>query len=102
MKGGRGTSLIGGHRLLAYERRPSHLAAMAANFSHCKDLNSPLPTARLGPGLRVISVPRLKVPAQRSPEDGVAPAVVHHDRGLLNSTTLKASCPVDSYIGEVA
>ena len=35
------------------------------------------------PGLCVISAPRLKVPAQRSPEDGVAPAVVHHDRGLL-------------------
>jgi hypothetical protein len=34
-------------------------------------------------GLRVMSVPRLKVPAQRSPEDGAAPVVVHHDRGLL-------------------
>jgi hypothetical protein len=27
-------------------------------------------------------VPRLKVPPHAPPEDGVAPAVVHHDRGL--------------------
>ena len=34
------------------------------------------------PGLCVISAPRLKDARPRSPEDGVAPAVVHHDRGL--------------------